>query len=334
MKLQEILQHPVKAAEMSYQDTVEYLDTVAELLKKLEEPVLVELDANKPGSDDMGTKLVIIGDTHGDYLTAHSAVTEFFIESTAESETNIPKPLPGRHLLFLGDYIDRVPSHCPNGSFINLMYVLSLKLAYPENVTLLRGNHEAYDLIPCSPMDLSNELQNIFGERGAEVEEKLLGIFKKLPMMFRTNNGLLAVHGGIFGEQYSTSKLNNLSRDNFETLGVLAWSEPRGLSRPRTGIVGDRYNYTKDDLLRFLEGLNSNVLVRGHTARLAGTSVYDNKCLTLFSTYSFMNLLGEKSMGIALAPLDKLLNTVGDLELFLYSRDNWLPVEAIKFNDD
>jgi hypothetical protein len=333
MKLKEILQQPAKAAEMSYQDTMEYLDAVAEVLNKLEEPVLVELEPPEPSDSVKAPRLVIVGDTHGDYLTAHSAVTEFFLESEEENDKLNMRPLPGRHLLLLGDYIDRVPSHCPNGSFVNLMYVLSLKLAYPHRVTLLRGNHEAYYLIPCSPMDLASELEMLFEEKGSDVEQKFIEIFKMLPLMLRSTNGLLTVHGGIFREPYSINMLDDLDREEFETLGVIAWSEPKGLSRPRTGIVGDRYNYTKDDLNRFLDGLESNVLVRGHTARLAGSVIYENRCLTLFTTYSFMNLLGERAMGVILAPLDKPIETVDDLELFLYSRENWLPVKPIEIDE-
>ncbi|PIU03608.1 hypothetical protein COT44_02325 [Candidatus Shapirobacteria bacterium CG08_land_8_20_14_0_20_39_18] len=77
-----------------------------------------------------------------------------------------------------GDYADR-----GTNDVRNLEMVLDLKVRYPQNVVLMRGNHEEY-----------------------------VSLFNKLPVVLVTGNGLVAVHGGIPTEevvnlQFSSSRV-------------------------------------------------------------------------------------------------------------------------------
>ncbi|MEA3558875.1 MAG: metallophosphoesterase [Candidatus Thermoplasmatota archaeon] len=100
-------------------------------------------------------------------------------------------------LLFLGDYIDRAPKDVKNGGFLTLLYLLCAKMIHKEEIFMLRGNHEAIDLLTFAPYELPIEISDIFGEKISEdVHEILMKIFSELPLFLKTGNGLIASHAG------------------------------------------------------------------------------------------------------------------------------------------
>ncbi|MEM3881719.1 MAG: metallophosphoesterase, partial [Candidatus Bathyarchaeia archaeon] len=91
--------------------------------------------------DPRGEALVI-GDLHGDIESLRLVLEDSgFVEKLATQEDAL--------MIFLGDYGDR-------GAYSVEVYytVLRLKLAFPEQVMLLRGNHEGPADLLASPHDL------------------------------------------------------------------------------------------------------------------------------------------------------------------------------------
>ena len=320
MEPADILVNPTLGASLSHDEAVKFLDTAAQLYSDLNEPVLI--DFNRPDAKT----LVVLGDTHGDFFTTKYAVEEFFMEPLS----GVPfshKPKSDHHLLFLGDYVDRTPSHCPYGSINNMTYILALKLLYPDKVTLLRGNHESFEVIPTEPMDFLNELREVYKEESHELIELYKQIFRKLPLMLRTQNGLLAVHGGVFRQPKTAEELQKLDVSNDHIMSIVTFTEPRGYCMTRLGM-NELYNYTHDEFKRFMEGLDVNVMIRGHTPTLVGTSIFGNRCFTLHTTQSYLKLLGDRCTGVVTVPLEQELISVSDLDLYYQTRGNWLPAEA------
>jgi hypothetical protein len=78
------------------------------------------------------TKLIFVADTHGSFLDTQKIIHHFLNERNKAKEQNI-----NIRIIFIGDFIDR------NALDIhNLLYILAFNLQFPENVLLLRGNHE------------------------------------------------------------------------------------------------------------------------------------------------------------------------------------------------
>ena len=84
------------------------------------EPNLVRVDG----------KVTIIGDIHGQFYDLHSMLNKLH-KPKSKSEK----------LLFLGDYVDR-GAWGPQ----TLLLLLILKCNTPQNVMLLRGNHETREI--------------------------------------------------------------------------------------------------------------------------------------------------------------------------------------------
>lgn len=76
----------------------------------------------------MREPVIIIGDIHG----------QFYDMIHMFEKVIDPKGLPNTNLLFLGDYVDRGIY-----SLEVLIFLFSLKLNFPKEVIMLRGNHES-----------------------------------------------------------------------------------------------------------------------------------------------------------------------------------------------
>nr|GMD23620.1 serine/threonine-protein phosphatase BSL1 isoform X2 [Ipomoea batatas] len=76
----------------------------------------------------------VFGDLHGQFGDLMRLFDEYGFPSTAGDITYID-------YLFLGDYVDR-----GQHSLETITLLLALKIEYPENVHLIRGNHEAADI--------------------------------------------------------------------------------------------------------------------------------------------------------------------------------------------
>ena len=75
-------------------------------------------------------KVTIVGDVHGQFYDLHGIL----------KKEHRPEFL-NEKLLFLGDYVDRGPY---GPEIVLLLYTLKQK--YPDNVFLLRGNHESREM--------------------------------------------------------------------------------------------------------------------------------------------------------------------------------------------
>ena len=84
---------------------------------------------------------IVIGDLHGDLDSLNNILLRTNFEDKAKSKDNI-------YLVFMGDYVDRGLR-----SIETLNRVLELKIKFPEQVIVLRGNHDNVDLIKRSLND-------------------------------------------------------------------------------------------------------------------------------------------------------------------------------------
>ena len=218
---------------------------------------------------------LVIGDLHGDLESLISILqTSGFTRKLAANKAST--------LIFLGDYGDR-------GAHSAEVYytILRLKLAFPEQVVLLRGNHEGPDDMMASPHDLPMQFQARFKENWTAAYSKVRALFAYLYNAVLVDERYLLVHGGLSPEITTTQDLAHahLTYPKKEFLEDLLWSDPNDMVKtvlhsPR----GAGKLFGKSVTENVLRNLNVKILIRGHEQCQEGFKLnHDGKVLTLFS---------------------------------------------------
>ncbi|MFH1207509.1 MAG: metallophosphoesterase family protein [Patescibacteria group bacterium] len=212
---------------------------------------------------------IFVGDTHGDSLAVSSVVrAEGFVERVTAGE-----PL---FLVVLGDVSDR-----GKGDIKNISLLLSLKKQHPNNVFLLRGNHEEMQMNQYFGL-LGSCLKFFDYDRGQEIFEQLNGLFERWPSLAVTGNGIVAVHGGL--PVVAVNSLRELNDD--EASEEMRWNDP---SEDIDNFVfnyqrGSHYLFGRQVFDQFMEAIGGSVLVRSHEYVSAGYKfLFGNKLVTIFS---------------------------------------------------
>ena len=218
---------------------------------------------------------LVIGDLHGDL---ESLITILKSSGFTQKMTQRKDAI----LIFLGDYGDR-------GAYSAEVYytVLKLKLAFPEQTVLLRGNHEGPEDLLASPHDLPMQFQFRFKENWRTVYAKARELFTYLYNAVLVEERCLMVHGGLSPNINSLQDLANANMTHPEQdfLEDLLWSDPSDTVRevlysPR----GAGKLFGKSVTEKVLKKLSVKILIRGHEPCEEGFKLnHDGKVLTLFS---------------------------------------------------
>jgi protein phosphatase len=218
---------------------------------------------------------LIIGDLHGDLESLIQILKESnFLQKMSQNSDAV--------LIFLGDYGDR-------GEYSKETYytVLKLKLLFPEQVVLMRGNHEGPEDLLASPHDLPIEFQMKFGEKWASAYHKIRELFACLYNAVLVEERYLIIHGGLPLKAKTIEDLAyaHITHPKQSFLEEMLWSDPNEMVKdscasPRGAgkLFGE--NVTNEVLGQF----NVKILVRGHEPCMEGFKInHKGKILTLFS---------------------------------------------------
>ncbi|OMO77027.1 hypothetical protein COLO4_25405 [Corchorus olitorius] len=172
----------------------------------------------EPSVLQLKAPIKIFGDLHGQFGDLMRLFDEYGAPSTAGDIAYID-------YLFLGDYVDR-----GQHSLETITLLLALKVEYPNNVHLIRGNHEAADINALFGFRI--ECIERMGERdGIWAWHRINRLFNWLPLAALIEKKIICMHGGIGRSINHVEQIENLQRPITMEAGSivlmdLLWSDP------------------------------------------------------------------------------------------------------------
>ncbi|XP_043719422.1 serine/threonine-protein phosphatase BSL3-like isoform X2 [Telopea speciosissima] len=226
----------------------------------------------------------IFGDLHGQFGDLMRLFDEYGSPSTAGDIAYID-------YLFLGDYVDR-----GQHSLETITLLLALKVEYPHNVHLIRGNHEAADINALFGFRI--ECIERMGERdGIWAWHRINRLFNWLPLAALIEKKIICMHGGIGRSINHVEQIENIQRPITMEAGSvvlmdLLWSDPtendsvEGL-RPNArgpGLV----TFGPDRVMEFCNNNDLQLIVRAHECVMDGFERFaQGHLITLFSATNY-----------------------------------------------
>lgn len=228
--------------------------------------------------------IVFVGDTHGDRQATEEVLRRFF---------------DARHVLvFLGDYVDR-----GEDSGGNLGVLMAAKLAHPDRIFLLMGNHEAWAVAPFTPADFWRSLPS-------REERALAETLSLLPLAAHHPAGVLALHGALPDvERLEQIEAIALGSANWRKITWGDWVDGPGYCLD-PGFFG-RPAYGRDYFEEIMGRLGLKALVRAHQPD-APLYLFGGRCLTLFTSRAY----GPRELRVALLYPGTQVRSAADLALF------------------
>ncbi|XP_019448886.1 PREDICTED: serine/threonine-protein phosphatase BSL3-like isoform X1 [Lupinus angustifolius] len=240
--------------------------------------------SGEPSVIQLRAPIKIFGDLHGQFGDLMRLFDEYGAPSTAGDIAYID-------YLFLGDYVDR-----GQHSLETISLLLALKVEYPNNVHLIRGNHEAADINALFGFRI--ECIERMGERdGIWAWHRINRLFNWLPLAALIEKKIICMHGGIGRSINHVEQIENIQRPITMEAGSivlmdLLWSDPtendsvEGL-RPNArgpGLV----TFGPDRVMEFCNNNDLQLIVRAHECVMDGFERFaQGHLITLFSATNY-----------------------------------------------
>ncbi|GMI72042.1 type one serine/threonine protein phosphatase 6 [Hibiscus trionum] len=241
------------------------------------QPILLELEA----------PIKICGDIHGQY----SDLLRLF------ENGGFP---PRSNYLFLGDYVDRGKQ-----SLETICLLLAYKIKYPQNIFLLRGNHE------CASV---NRVYGFYDECKRRYNVRLWRVFTDcfnfLPVAALVEERIFCMHGGLSPELRSMDQIRKIKRPtDVPESGLLCdllWSDPsKDILGWGPNDRGVSYMFGADRVIDCLKRLDIDIICRAHQVVEDGYAFFANR--QLVTIFSAPNYCGEFDNAAAMMSVDESL---------------------------
>ena len=214
---------------------------------------------------------IVVGDIHGNFQDLIRIFRSFGMPPTTR-------------YIFLGDYVDRGDYSV---EVIVLLFVLYIK--FPDDVILLRGNHEFSEI--CGAYGFKVSIEEQFGN--VAMFHVFVDAFGYLPLAAILNKTVFLVHGGISQHLMHVEQIEAIEKplndDDDPMIKDLLWSDPSTTSAMfDESTRGELNTYGKTALKQFLERNKLKMMIRGHQFMENGAeSLWSRTLCTVFSSSSY-----------------------------------------------
>lgn len=234
---------------------------------------------NEPNVIHIDIPLNIFGDIHGQFSDMIH-----FIEMIG-----LP---PHQNFLFMGDYVDR-----GNNSIEVCALLFAMKIMFPKNINILRGNHECPEVN--SMYGFLTECETRFGNEGRLVFNKINEVLCMLPLCAIVNEKIFCVHGGISPNLKNINDINKINRftpiPDGGLMCDLLWSDPSNTNETwGTSSRGVSCTYNENAVSTFLHNNNLQLICRAHQLVSDGYKFsHNNQLVTVFSAPNYCGNCGN-----------------------------------------
>ena len=247
-----------------------------------------EIFKDEPNLVRIPEPVVVVGDIHGQYYDLVHML----------NKAGDPKKL---NYLFMGDYVDRgiFGLEC-------IMLLVAIKINYPKNFILLRGNHESRNMTESFTFR-----EEVISRYDVQVYEAFMELFDALPISCVVDEKYLAMHGGISPELNMIDEINAVNR--FQEIPLdglfcdLMWADPMKDENAKHGDFNDNperecSNYFgKKPVKKLLKQNKLMSIFRGHQVQVDGFKMHrwGNKdsfpyVITIFSAPNYCGYYDNK----------------------------------------
>ncbi|MHA1746962.1 MAG: metallophosphoesterase [Promethearchaeota archaeon] len=242
-------------------------------------------------------KFLLVGDTHGSIEDSLKLI-QYFIREIQEASS-------GGHdvkIVFIGDFVDR-GLH----DLHNLLLIMTFNLKFPENVLMLRGNHEEISI--CAHYGFGKHVMDAFSPM---LFANFNYVFKDLPLIatYHCDQGsFMCLHGGIpilIDETTGDHIVPELSKHQFNNRQIwldnmdpvtqqILWNDPitnydshsmRNYYKSRRGVG---YLFGEEIFNEFCLKNQVQLVFRGHEVFREGfRENFDRRFITVFSASNYV----------------------------------------------
>ncbi|XBH73647.1 hypothetical protein VPH35_100722 [Triticum aestivum] len=196
--------------------------------------------------------VTICGDIHGQF---HDLAELFRIGGKC----------PDTNYLFMGDYVDR-----GYYSVETVTLLVSLKVRYPQRITILRGNHESRQITQV--YGFYDECLRKYGN--ATVWKTFTDLFDYFPLTALVESEIFCLHGGLSPSIETLDNIRNFDRTqevpHEGPMCDLLWSDPDDRCGWGISPRGAGYTFGQDISEQFNHTNNLRLIARAHQLVMEG----------------------------------------------------------------